>query len=1170
MSSKSQIEEKVIEIKANGVQANNTIQELARTARTLGKELKNLAPNSKEFIDSTKRLTEVKDRLKQVTTEAYRSGKAWEEFKKQAMSIGAGVVGGNLLTAGFGMLKSFLGNGIDKAAQLSDELANIGKVTSLTNAELKDLNEELKGMATRTSTSTLRELAVQAGKLGIDGKRNILEFVKAADKIQMALGEDLGQDTLISVGKLVNVFKLKDQFGIEQSMLKVASSINSVGQASEASEPHIVDFLNQVGGTGETVGESIADLVGLAGALDSVGLTAEVSATAFKDNIVEFVRDTEKWAKVAGYNVGELSQILAKEGTNEAFLQFIQKLKEGTSGQAEFLSKLQELGINGARGANVFLTIANNIGRVREQQELANKSFDEGTSIADEAARKQLNTASIYEQTGKKINAAIQNNAITKTIAQLYEGFGRLIIDTEKLSDAMQKEITDLGVLELQIYDVNTSSEDRIKLINELKKNYPDYLKNIDAEKVSNQQLSEVLQEINNDLVDRLVIQKSIEANDEKANAIAEKKLTLLTQERGLREYLIKQAQEQGIKLNKTGSLENQANDFLNKYDPNKSSSESQTIEIINTYLDGLKKARLELKKEQAAYKQDVNTTKELAAELGVAYGAPKKAATKNNLTGGGGLGTDEEKASETAAKKYINDTKKLLDELKKLNVEAIANEEQQAVAKLAFDAKLRIDEIKATEADAKVKADLIKQIESNLQTDITQLRKKYVDERNKQEYEDTLKALNDHYSQQRIIAANNFVTGITSEAEFNDAIEKIDQDYLLQKLTAAKDYGIDTLEIERQIAEGKIKWTQEDLKQFEDALRQKQNAQIAAGKLSVINTRANTQERLDAEIELLHLQMEQEIEVAKLTEEEKALIRAEYAEQEKELRSASYKEQLDNVENFTQQSMDIYSKVIDTRVAKEKKATTETYNNDLEKLKDKLKQGELNEEQYRTAVSALDARYRSDLNAAERKAFKQKKQMALAQAHMNTAMGVTRAFFDYGWPYNLVVGAIITAQGLAQYSAINAQQEPDRFRRGTRLVGPSHENGGIQLYGNGGHFGEAEGDELIMTKGVYRNPLGRKLASDLNEAFGGIRFDGYNSMTAPPRFEFGTIIGSSGYTSTLSNTNELQMRLNMQESFMLEMAKTFAEIKSTPFQAYISYDLHKRQMEDLERAKNR
>lgn len=63
-------------------------------------------------------------------------------------------------------------------------------------------------------------------------------------------------------------------------------------------------------------------------------------------------------------------------------------------------------------------------------------------------------------------------------------------------------------------------------------------------------------------------------------------------------------------------------------------------------------------------------------------------------------------------------------------------------------------------------------------------------------------------------------------------------------------------------------------------------------------------------------------------------------------------------------------------------------------------------------------------------------------------------------------------------------------FKKGGVLRGPSHAGGGIPMLGRGGVvYGEAEGDEIVLTKGVYRNPALRRAASIINELGGGRSF---------------------------------------------------------------------------------
>lgn len=70
-------------------------------------------------------------------------------------------------------------------------------------------------------------------------------------------------------------------------------------------------------------------------------------------------------------------------------------------------------------------------------------------------------------------------------------------------------------------------------------------------------------------------------------------------------------------------------------------------------------------------------------------------------------------------------------------------------------------------------------------------------------------------------------------------------------------------------------------------------------------------------------------------------------------------------------------------------------------------------------------------------------------------------------------------------------------------LRGPSHEGGGIPLV--------AEGDEIILTKGVYRNPRLRAMASAINVAGGGIQFASGGPINPLP--------SSSSYGSSQADT---------------------------------------------------
>lgn len=94
------------------------------------------------------------------------------------------------------------------------------------------------------------------------------------------------------------------------------------------------------------------------------------------------------------------------------------------------------------------------------------------------------------------------------------------------------------------------------------------------------------------------------------------------------------------------------------------------------------------------------------------------------------------------------------------------------------------------------------------------------------------------------------------------------------------------------------------------------------------------------------------------------------------------------------------------------------------------------------------------------------------------------------GFAQAALLSAAITAAfevGKAVLKASIATPPSAKFAQGTVLNGPSHAQGGIQLFGPGGHwFGEAEGGEPILTAGVSRNKTLLAAASAINVAAGG------------------------------------------------------------------------------------
>jgi len=113
---------------------------------------------------------------------------------------------------------------------------------------------------------------------------------------------------------------------------------------------------------------------------------------------------------------------------------------------------------------------------------------------------------------------------------------------------------------------------------------------------------------------------------------------------------------------------------------------------------------------------------------------------------------------------------------------------------------------------------------------------------------------------------------------------------------------------------------------------------------------------------------------------------------------------------------------------------------------------------------------------------FIAQKAIAIAQATINIAVGVTKAIFEGGIA-GIITGVAVAAAGAVQIAKITAQKPPDttEFQEGGLLEGPSHDNGGIPIINRRGlAVAEAEGGEYFINKQATRF-YGPKILEEIN-----------------------------------------------------------------------------------------
>lgn len=384
----------------------STMKQLKASLRSLEATLNSgaLKRNGEEWKQVTDAIRRTKEEMKRLEEETKAVSQEMEKPQKGIAAFGQkwfgaftmGVTGIKALHSAFNSLMDKASAYVSKFAEMQEHVAGVSKYTGMAAKDVEELNEEFKKMDTRTSRAALNDLAADAGRLGITGKKDVLDFVQAADQINIALGEDLGEGAVKNIGKLANIFGDDKRMGLKQAMLSTASAINELAQNSSASEGNILDFTTRLSAMAKTAGLTQAQVMGLGAMFETQGLNAEVAATALSKVMQKIGSDTEKMAKMAGLNVKEFSNLVQTD-MNAALIEFAKGIGR-LGGITEVSPALKELSLTGSGVSSVVNILAQNLDKVATQQDLATRAFNEGTSATNEAAKANSTAAANLEK----------------------------------------------------------------------------------------------------------------------------------------------------------------------------------------------------------------------------------------------------------------------------------------------------------------------------------------------------------------------------------------------------------------------------------------------------------------------------------------------------------------------------------------------------------------------------------------------------------------------------------------------------------------------------------------------------------------------------------------------------------------------------------------------------
>lgn len=411
------------------------INELRQAYKQLEEELNQLNTKSKEFNEKQKELKDLKKNIDNATGAISQQSKSWQAALKNLTAY----VG---LFQVFNAIKDTVTSAIKKNFEYSSSLTDIRKVSGLTMQDVNKLSEELAKIDTRTSVDGLAQLAYQGAKLGMGkyGVEGMKQFVAAADQINVAIGEEMGEEALPALSKMVETMGLIPKMGIEKAMLATGSAMFKLSSTSTSTSTNIVEFAKRLTGVSRTAGITTDQLLALGSASDSLFLMPEVSATAMSKFIVALQKNHNLIEKDLGIPDGTIKRMYAAGNAMDAIVMVLEKMRD--KGNMNALGGIfKDLGSDGQRLVTAMVTMSKNVDVLKDHLYESKEAFEEATAVTSEYTMQQQSAAGILDRANNLWEKAFINPdgvESVKSMAQAWYDMSQMILQSPIFKNTLQ------------------------------------------------------------------------------------------------------------------------------------------------------------------------------------------------------------------------------------------------------------------------------------------------------------------------------------------------------------------------------------------------------------------------------------------------------------------------------------------------------------------------------------------------------------------------------------------------------------------------------------------------------------------------------------------------------------------------------------------------------------
>lgn len=424
-----------------------TTRQLRDALRAGKKELERMSASDKELKPLQQRLKLIQQQIDRNTNSVKSHGSAWQIAVKNITAY-VGVFG--LFNAGKRALKDI----ITLNSHLSDQMADIRKVSGLEMSDIEQLTRNLAKIDTRTTLEELNSISYAGAKLGFGeyGIEGLEQFTRAANMVNVALKEDLGDEALTALSKITENMGLIKKMGVEDAMLATGSAMFKLASSSTAAAGPIVEITKRIIPMAKSVGLATSDVLALASSADSLQLPLEVTGTALSKFIAAMQVNHNLIEKTLGIPAGTIESWLKQGKAMDTILLIFDQMKE-KGNMSQLMPIVKMLGGEGSRLITVLQAMSQEVDRVRKHLDISHAAFKEGTAVIDEYNIQQETAQAYLERSNNLLRNAFVNPDAQIAVKEMTRAWYEFIkgLTTGRTSLFMCKTAVDLLIGSLKL-----------------------------------------------------------------------------------------------------------------------------------------------------------------------------------------------------------------------------------------------------------------------------------------------------------------------------------------------------------------------------------------------------------------------------------------------------------------------------------------------------------------------------------------------------------------------------------------------------------------------------------------------------------------------------------------------------------------------------------------------